>query len=77
MNPVRGRSWRVPVAALASLGAAALAVGLFGVPLGIVLVVGLLLLCPLLMSGMHAGGQRHPTSRPQGRNGEGDARTRP
>ncbi len=31
---------------------------LFGVPLGTVLLVGLLLLCPLMMAGMHASG--HP-----------------
>lgn len=35
--------------------AAVLAVGLFGVPLGSVLFVGLLLLCPLMMMGMHGG----------------------
>jgi hypothetical protein len=35
--------------------AAMLVVGLFGVPLGSVLFVGLLLLCPLLMMGMHSG----------------------
>ncbi len=39
----------------AAVVAAALAVGLFGIPLGSVLFVGLVLMCPLMMMGMHGG----------------------
>lgn len=54
----REGTFRLPVL-LAAIGAAAAAVGLFGVPLGSVLLVGLLLLCPLMMAGMHGGGHSH------------------
>lgn len=39
-------------------GALGVAVLLFGVPLGTALSVGLLLVCPLLMQGMHGHGAR-------------------
>jgi hypothetical protein len=48
--------WRMLGPGLAvAVVAAALAVGLFGIPLGSVLFVGLLLVCPLMMIGMHGG----------------------
>ncbi len=53
-HETRGRRMLGPGLAVA-VGAAALAVGLFGIPLGSVLFVGLLLLCPLMMMGMHGG----------------------
>lgn len=56
----RGSSgWRrfVP-AVLLGVTAAMAAVVLFGVPLGSVLYLGVPLLCPLMMIGMH-GGHRH------------------
>lgn len=37
----------------------AIAVGAFGAPLGTVLLVGVLLLCPLMMMGMHGGHESH------------------
>ena len=52
-------TFRLPVGVLAAIGAAAVAVGLFRVPLGTVLFLGLLLLCPLMMAGMHGGGHSH------------------
>lgn len=52
-------TFRPPVGILAAIGAAVVAVGLFGVPLGTVLLVGLFLLCPLMMAGMHGGGHSH------------------
>ena len=52
-------TFRPPVGILAAIGAAAVAVGLFGVPLGTVLLVGLFLLCPLMMAGMHGDGHSH------------------
>jgi len=48
---------RRPGVLLVTAGVAAAAVGLFGVPLGTVLLVGLFLLCPLMMVGMHGGGR--------------------
>jgi hypothetical protein len=53
----------------AAVAAAVLAVGLFGVPLGSVLFVGLLLVCPLMMMGMHGG--HGPPGRPDGVHDDG------
>lgn len=58
---------------LVALGAAAVAVGIFGVPLGTVLLVGVWLLCPLLMMGMH-GGHAHTSG--SERSGRGDPAAR-
>lgn len=49
---------------LAAIGVAAVAVGLFGAPLGSVLLLGLVLVCPLMMVGMHGSGSH--TSRRAG-----------
>ena len=64
---------RAQTIVLVALGAAAVAVGIFGIPLGTVLLVGVWLLCPLLMMGMHgdhahtSGSERsdhgHPAAR--------------
>ncbi len=64
------QGWRRfgPGVAVAAV-AAVLAVGLFGVPLGSVLFVGLVLLCPLMMMGMH-GSHGAPT-RPDGAHDHG------
>jgi hypothetical protein len=56
MSPRSEANLRRPGALLVIAGVAAAAVGLFGVPLGTVLLVGLFLLCPLMMLGMHGGG---------------------
>ncbi len=57
--------------------ALAAAAVLFGVPLGTLLVVGVALLCPLMMLGMHGHGGEHQHGRPAGSRGdrapEGDA----
>jgi hypothetical protein len=62
---------RLPLIALAVAGAA-IAVAVFGVPLRSVLLLGLLLLCPLLMAGMHGGGHAHGQAPRQ--SGEADVR---
>lgn len=54
--------FRPPLAVLAAVAVAIVAVGLFKVPLGTVLLLGLLLLCPLMMAGMHGGGHSHGQS---------------
>lgn len=48
------RRWRTPL--LLAAAAAVLAVTVFQVPLGTLLVLGLLLVCPLMMVGMHGRG---------------------
>ncbi|HLB62826.1 MAG TPA: hypothetical protein VJN50_08880 [Actinomycetota bacterium] len=53
---------RVQTIVLVALGAAAVAVGIFGIPLGTVLLVGVWLLCPLLMMGMHGDHAHTPGS---------------
>lgn len=51
---------RIRPAWIVAAGLAVLALVAAGVPLGTLLFVGVLLLCPLLMAGMHAGhGQAH------------------
>jgi len=42
---------------------AAIGAGLLGVPLGTILFVGLLLVCPLMMMGMHGSHSEHETVR--------------
>lgn len=65
---------RLPLIALATAGAI-VAVTLFRVPLGSLLFVGALLLCPLLMARMHGAGHgaertsRGPEDAPRGRTG--------
>ena len=60
-------------------GGAALAVWLFGVPLGTVLLVGLFLICPLMMAGTHGSGHgpndafRQSTGRTERAPGKTDA----
>lgn len=49
---------RLPLIALVTAGAI-FAVTLFRVPLGTLLFLGILLLCPLLMTRMHGGGHEH------------------
>lgn len=61
---------RLPLIALVTAGAI-VAVTLFKVPLGTLLFLGILLLCPLLMARMHGGGHGHG-GRSQGTD---DART--
>ncbi len=55
---------------VAAAAAAVVAVVGFGVPVGTVLVVGLLLLCPLSMAAMH-GGHGHGAPREQGQGDRG------
>lgn len=62
MNERGGR--RRGTLAIVLVGAAILSVTLLKVPLATVLLVGLLLLCPLLMAGMH--GSRSHRERPRG-----------
>lgn len=51
-------TYRPSLRVLVAIGAAAIAVGLFVAPLGSVLLVGLVLVCPLMMVGMHRAGTR-------------------
>ncbi len=51
----------------------ALAIGVFKVPLASILFVGLALLCPLMMLGMHGGGHDHAGHGVEG-NGRGSDR---
>lgn len=74
--------WRrfVP-AVLLGVTAAMAAVVLFGVPLGSVLYLGVLLLCPLMMIGMHGdhghrGNHAHGPGDPHGADGETPSRLR-
>lgn len=55
MNHGTAQTNRLPLIAVA-LGVALLAVTVFNVPLGTLLLLGVLLLCPLLLTGMHGGG---------------------
>ncbi len=56
----RGSSFGRGLALIALVTAGAIvAVTLFEVPLGTLLFLGILLLCPLMMSGMHRGGHGH------------------
>ena len=48
---------------LAAVAAVVAVVG-FGVPLGTLLIIGLVLCCPLMMLGMHGGGHDHETQVP-------------
>lgn len=41
--------------AVGGLGAVAIAIGVFGVPLSSILLLGMFLLCPLMMMRMHGG----------------------
>ena len=52
---------RTQIGAFAILAAvvALVAVVGFGVPLGTLLIIGLVLCCPLMMLGMHGGGHDH------------------
>lgn len=58
MDDGSARTGKLPLIAIA-LGAAALAATVFKVPLGTLLLFGLVLLCPLLMAGMHGGEHEH------------------
>jgi len=58
MNHGTAQISRLPPIAVV-LGVALLAVTVFKVPLGTLLLLGLVLLCPLLMGGMHGGGHDH------------------
>jgi hypothetical protein len=44
---------------VAAVVIAVIAVVGFGVPLGTLLIIGLVLCCPLMMLGMHGGGHAH------------------
>ena len=50
---------RVGVALAVAAGVALVAVSVFKIPLSSVLFLGVVLMCPLLMVGMHAGGHDH------------------
>lgn len=71
MDPMANRGrWLRPLAVAGSgLAVAAL---LFGVSLGTLLVVGVALLCPLLMLGMHGGPHSHGDAARSGRDFDGD-----
>ena len=56
-NEVHPRSRGIWI--LVGAGALVLAVTLFRIPLATVFILGLVLLCPLLMVGMHGGGHGH------------------
>ena len=58
MNHGTAQTSRRPLIAVA-LGVAVVALTVFKVPLGTLLLLGLVLLCPLLMAGMHGGGHDH------------------
>ena len=79
MSQQRWGTTRVPSGVLAAIGGAALAVWLFGVPLGTVLLVGLFLICPLMMAGTHGSGHgpkdafRESTGRTERAPGKTDA----
>ena len=48
---------------LAAVGGTVAVIG-FGVPLGTLLLVGILLCCPIMMIGMHGGGTSKPDGTP-------------
>ena len=58
MDDGSARTGKLPLIAVA-LVAAAIGATVFKVPFGTLLLFGLLLLCPLLMAGMHGGGHDH------------------
>jgi hypothetical protein len=49
---------------VAAVVIAVIAVVGFGVPLGTLLIIGLVLCCPLMMLGMHGGGHDHGVRSP-------------
>ena len=77
MDRMEGRRTKLRTVVLVAVGLAVLAVMLFRVPLATVFSLGLLLICPLLMVGMHGrhhggqasssdGGRAHPHDRVDG-----------
>lgn len=64
MKPLEGRRPKARAVLLAMVGIVIVAVTLFRVPLATVFGLGVLLICPLLMVGMHGGGHTdgHNTS---------------
>lgn len=82
MTPLEGRRPKLRIVLLA-LGAVVVAMTLFRVPLATVFTFGVLLICPLLMIGMHGGGHgaEHSTADdvredPNDRAGDGGRRVR-
>jgi hypothetical protein len=55
VTPLEGRRPKLRTVLLAGAGAVIVAVTLFRVPLATVFTLGVLLICPLLMAGMHGG----------------------
>jgi len=83
VTPLEGRRPKLRTALLAGAGVVVVAVTLFRVPLATVFALGVLLICPLLMVGMHGGshGVGHTTadedrSDPTDRAGDGGSRVR-
>lgn len=63
MTPLEARRPKLRTVVLALAGVVVVAVTLFRVPLATVFTLGLLLVCPLLMIGMHGGGHgRHASA---------------
>jgi hypothetical protein len=56
VTPFEGRRPRLRTSLLVAAGVVVVAVTLFRVPLATVFTLGVLLVCPLLMVGMHGGG---------------------
>lgn len=82
MTPLEGRRPKLRIVLLA-LGAVVVAMTLFRVPLATVFTFGVLLICPLLMIGMHGGGHGAERSTaddvredPNDRAGDGGRRVR-
>ena len=63
MGPSRNRL--ITYGSVAVIGGAVAVIG-FGVPLGTMLFLGVLLLCPLMMMGMHGGGSHPQNGNPSG-----------
>lgn len=57
------RNHMIAFAGLAVVGGAVAVVG-FGMPLGALLLIGVLLCCPIMMIGMHGGGPTNPDGTP-------------
>lgn len=83
MTPLEGRRPNLPTVLFALGGVVVVAVTLFRVPLATVFTLGVLLICPLLMVGMHGGGHggAHTTADevradPTDRAGDGRMRVR-
>lgn len=83
MTPFEGRRPKLRTLLLALGGVIVVAVTLFRVPLATVFTLGVLLICPLLMIGMHGGGHgaEHSTADdvredPNDRAGDGGRRVR-